>query len=82
MGIIANPFALIGFVCEAFNRIKSKEIGGDLKGEGVTQGGLIFLDADGEPVYAYEEQTGRDLPVMDIMAVVHQMRRDAATDAK
>ena len=77
VGVMLDPAALIGFLCEAWTRLRSKRIGGNLKGEGVTQGGIIFFDMKGRPAYAYEEITGADIPIKDIMAVVEKMRKDA-----
>ena len=78
VGMMFDPTTLFSFLCEAWNRLRSKKIGGNLKGEGITQGGIIFLNAKGRPVYAYEEKTGQDIPIKDIMAVVERMRTDAS----
>jgi len=50
-------------------RFEIKEIDGNLKGEGFLQGGLILFSAkdDYKPVYAYEEKTGDEIPVQEVL---------------
>lgn len=77
--IAFNPLALVDLVCNAYSRLTSKGVEGNFVGEGFTQGGVIFFDAAGKPKYAYEEQTGQDVPIGDIVTVVNAMRREAET---
>jgi AhpC/TSA antioxidant enzyme len=72
-----NPLALFDVLCNAMTRFREKGVDGNFTGEGVTQGGIIFFDSDGNPVYAYEEQTGSDVPIRDVVAVVNKMREDS-----
>jgi hypothetical protein len=74
--LIWNPLSLFSIICETFQRIRNKKIDGTMKGEGLVQGGIIFFGKDGKSKYVYEEDTGSDLPVADIMSVVYGMRRD------
>lgn len=71
-----NPFSLFSIACEAFQRLKDKNVEGNLKGEGLVQGGIIFFGPDGKPKYVYEEATGKDLPVAELVAVLDAMRRE------
>jgi len=64
---ILNPLSLLGIACDAFKRLREKSIGGNAKGEGIVQGGYIVFGADGYPRCMYEEQTGVDLPVVDLV---------------
>ena len=76
--IILNPISLITMACDAYMRITSKGIGGNVgKGEGLVQGGIIIFDKKGKPRFAYEEDTGHDLPVKDILAAINAVRRDS-----
>ena len=77
VGFSIDLTVVLSVICETYKRIRSKKIDGNLKGEGVVQGGVIFFNAKGNPVYAYEEQTGKDLPVKDIVAAANQMRKKA-----
>lgn len=72
-----NPLALIGILCDAYQRITSKSVTGTAKGEGIVQGGIIIFGADGKPACMYQEETGIDLRVADIasaLAAVRQMQ--------
>jgi len=57
-----------------YTRIQEKGIGGNTKGEGLLKGGIILFDSKGKPKYAYEEETGEDLPVADIVTSVEAMQ--------
>lgn len=79
VSILLNPVSLISMACSAYDRITSKKISGNVgKGEGLVQGGIIIFDAKGKPRYAYEEDTGHDLPVKDILAAINAVRREQA----
>lgn len=73
---VFNPMAFLDLICNAYTRLTSKQIEGNMKGEGFTQGGLIFFDPDGKPKYTYEEQTGRDIPIRDVASVINAMRKE------
>lgn len=74
MGAILNPISLFGILCDAFNRIRSKQISGNFKGEGIVQGGIIVFDKDGKPACVYEEETGVDLRVAELAAALETVR--------
>lgn len=59
------------------SRLAEKKLEGNLKGEGMVQGGIIIFGKDGKARFAYEEETGKDLPVNDILAAVRAV--DAET---
>ena len=83
IGILMNPVSLITMACGAYQRITTKGIGGNVgKGEGLVQGGIIVFDTNGKPKYAYEEDTGHDLPVKDILAAISAVRRDSESDGQ
>ncbi|KAG7337797.1 AhpC/TSA antioxidant enzyme [Nitzschia inconspicua] len=66
----------------AWQRIKSKNISWNTKGEGVTKGGLIIFDKKGNPRYAYQEDMGNDLPVTDILHALEQLRQEEQQETK
>lgn len=75
--MIFNPFTLFSLLCETFQRLREKKIEGNVKGEGLVQGGIIFFGRDGRVKYAYQEETGVDLRVRDIVAAMEAIRREA-----
>lgn len=58
-------------------RLSSKGISGNMKGEGLVQGGVIIFDASGTARFAYREETGSEIPVEDIIAVVRELRKES-----
>jgi AhpC/TSA antioxidant enzyme len=72
--LLFNPFSLLGIICDTWNRITSKQIEGNQRGEGLVQGGIIVFDARGKPFAAAEEETGVDLSVQDIIRTVQALR--------
>ena len=65
-----NPFRLYRGYKTMTSRLAEKKLEGNLKGEGMVQGGIIIFGKDGKARFAYEEETGKDLPVNDILAAV------------
>jgi hypothetical protein len=59
-----------------WQRIQSKGITWNTKGEGITKGGLIIFDKKGKPRYAYQETLGHDLPVADIVYALETIRKE------
>ena len=74
---VFNPLAIVDMICNAYSRLTSKGIEGNMLGEGVTQGGLMFFSTTGEPRFTYEEVTGKDLPIRDLVAVINMMRNES-----
>jgi AhpC/TSA antioxidant enzyme len=72
--LLFNPLSLIGIICDTWNRITSKQIEGNQRGEGLVQGGIIVFDSRGTPFAAAEEETGVDLSVQDIIRTVQALR--------
>jgi len=55
-------------------RLKEKDVEGNMKGEGLTQGGIVIFDKAGEPKFAYLEETGKDIVVADLVSAVRAVR--------
>jgi hypothetical protein len=59
-----------------WQRIKTKGITWNTKGEGVTKGGLVIFDKTGKPRFAYQEDMGEELPVQSIVYALEALRRE------
>jgi hypothetical protein len=52
-------------------RLKSKpDLQGNLKGEGIVQGGIIVFDPKGDARAVYQEVTGSEIPSEDILTAL------------
>jgi len=67
---VLNPFS------ETAKRIKKNQIRGNMSGEGFLQGGVIIYHKNGMAAYKYEEETGLELPVANIVRAMRSVRRD------
>lgn len=79
LSIPFNPFKMMGGMMSFFSsnsRVKEKKIEGNMVGEGMLKGGVIIFGKDGSPKYAYLEQIGSELPVEDILAAVHALKKE------
>lgn len=76
---ILNPLSIIGIVCSAYQRLTDKSIGGNMVGEGVTQGGYILFGRDGKAKAMYQEQTGVDLEISDLVAALATVREESCS---
>ena len=72
---IRNPFFAFHVVITAWHRLAKKQIGGNMKGEGIVQGGIIIFNKRGSPIAMYQEETGLDLPVVDLVNALETIRR-------
>ena len=73
---LLNPFKVYGSMKAIGKRLKAKNIEGNMKGEGLKTGGIIVFGNDGEPKYAYPENTGSPLDTDDIMAALKDVSGD------
>ena len=75
--LVLNPKAIAGIMCETYLRMTSTGTSaGNLKGEGFTLGGIIVFDNNAKAMYAYEEETGKEFPVKEFLAVANAIRRE------
>ncbi|KAL3822285.1 hypothetical protein ACHAXA_005918 [Cyclostephanos tholiformis] len=72
-----NPFKLYSGYNSMTSRLREKKLDGNLKGEGIVQGGIIIFDKDGRARYAYEEDVGKELVMEDIIAALKAVHDDA-----
>lgn len=71
-----NPFKLYKAYKEMTARLEKKGLEGNLVGEGLILGGIVVFDKDGRPRYAYREETGKDIPVDDLLAAVNAVKAE------
>jgi len=77
-----NPFKIFRGFREMLKRIKKKNISGNMKGEGLVQGGIIIFDANGKARYAYREETGFEVPIDDILSAIKAVRGESLVSAE
>lgn len=71
-----NPWRLYKGYKQMSRRLKEKDLEGNLKGEGIKQGGVIVFGKDGKQRFAYAEETGSEIPVDDILAAVKSVKEE------
>ena len=72
-----NPIKMFRGMRNISKRLSKKNISGNYKGEGIVQGGVIIFDATGKARFAYREETGSEVPVEDIIAVLKELRAES-----
>lgn len=72
-----NPLSLMREGFSMKKRLSEKKVGGNLKGEGLVQGGVIIFDRNGRARYAYEEETGKEMNMEDIIAALKDVHAGA-----
>ena len=73
-GMSWNPIKIYRGMKDVSNRLKEKNIGGNMKGDGYTTGGILILDADGKPKYMYKEETGIPIDEEIFLQAIQQVR--------
>ena len=68
-----NPIRWYRGFWDLTSRLQQKNIKGNLKGEGMLQGGILFFDKAGVLQFAYEEEIGDEFDVEEILAVLKLM---------
>jgi hypothetical protein len=71
-----NPIRLYRGYKEMSQRLKDKNLEGNMTGEGLVQGGIIVFGKDGKAKYAYEEETGSEVPVDDLLASLRAVQEE------
>ena len=77
-----NPLRLYKGFKEMNARLKEKNLEGNLTGEGLVQGGIIIFGKDGKAKYAYEEETGKEVPMDDIVAALKAVSGKGSTSGE
>lgn len=71
-----NPYRIYKSYRKLSERLQSKNITGNMKGEGLGQGGIIIFNKAGVAQYAYREETGSEIPIHDILLAIQAVRDD------
>lgn len=66
-----NPFKLYAGYKKIKNRVKEKNLEGNMVGDGLIKGGVILFDSHGKARYAYVEEIGTEL---DMTQVIESMK--------
>lgn len=73
--ISKNPFEVFAMIRSAMKRSKEQPgVKGNLKGEGLLQGGWIIFDKEGIPKAAFQENIKMRVPIDDILKEVKLLR--------
>mmetsp|Transcript_22496 Transcript_22496/g.32919 ORF Transcript_22496/g.32919 Transcript_22496/m.32919 type:complete len:131 (+) Transcript_22496:398-790(+) len=70
-----NPLRLYRGYKRMNERLNEKGLEGNLKGEGIVQGGIIIIGKDGRAKFAYREETGKEVPLDDILAAIRSVKQ-------
>lgn len=68
-----NPITMINNYFQMTDRIKKKQIKGNLIGEGTIQGGVIIVQPVKGVQYIYHEETGSEVPSESICAAINKI---------
>ena len=69
-----NPFKLYNGYKEMQSRMKEKNMTGNRVGEGLVKGGVVLFDGNGKARYAYEEETGTELDMKQIIEAMKTLQ--------
>lgn len=74
--LFTNPLAVWRDFKALGRRLKAKgNIEGNMVGEGATLGGILVVNASGELVYRYDEDTGQEIPRDEIEAALSKLEQ-------
>ena len=71
-----NPLKLYRGYKSMTKRLSNKKLEGNMTGEGMVQGGLIIFDKNGKACFAYEEETGKELVMDDIIVALKSLQSE------
>mmetsp|Transcript_125723 Transcript_125723/g.361446 ORF Transcript_125723/g.361446 Transcript_125723/m.361446 type:complete len:85 (+) Transcript_125723:505-759(+) len=74
-----NPYKWWKGFKEIGKRLKEKNIEGNMKGEGLTTGGLVIFGVDGKAKYMYKEDTGIPIDEELLLKAVRAVRESQMT---
>lgn len=76
-----NPFKLYSDFNSMGDRVKSKGVDGNMKGEGLLKGGLLIITPEEGIVFRHEEETGFCMPYEKIGEVLKEIVAKRAASA-
>eukprot|EP00747_Dinoflagellata_sp_TGD_P189768 gnl/TRDRNA2_/TRDRNA2_50509_c0_seq1.p2 gnl/TRDRNA2_/TRDRNA2_50509_c0~~gnl/TRDRNA2_/TRDRNA2_50509_c0_seq1.p2 ORF type:complete len:119 (-),score=27.82 gnl/TRDRNA2_/TRDRNA2_50509_c0_seq1:33-389(-) len=75
---LLNPFTTSREFTEIGERTKAKGVEGNMVGDGLTKGGVVVMDPKGNPLYKFEEQSGKGIPADSVAKIVDAARSISA----
>ena len=69
-----NPFTIYRSFKNIGDRIKSKKLEGNYRGEGLILGGILVLSPDAEVLFSYYEETGSEIPKDSLINAINQFK--------
>jgi len=72
--MLLNPLKVWREFKNLGERIKEKNIDGNMVGEGAVLGGVLVISPEGEVKYTYLEETGKQLPVEEIRSAMEALQ--------
>ena len=78
-GMSWNPYKWWKGLKQIGKRLQEKNIEGNMKGEGLTAGGLVIFGSDGEAKYMYKEETGVPIDEELFLHAVRAVRESQMT---
>mmetsp|Transcript_12209 Transcript_12209/g.25012 ORF Transcript_12209/g.25012 Transcript_12209/m.25012 type:complete len:85 (-) Transcript_12209:98-352(-) len=70
-----NPIKLVSIMSKMVKRQKGLGVSGNLKGEGLLQGGILVCDSRGGIEYIYYEKTFSTIPAKEIRQAMNSVLR-------
>lgn len=74
---LLNPFTL----AKIPEKLKSKSIEGNTIGDGITKGGVLVIDPEGEVLHKFFEKTGEGVPDKDLEKIVEAAKSIKASSS-
>ena len=69
-----NPFEFWRGLKSIGERIKEKNLDGNMRGEGLVLGGIFVIDPKKQSVEVFPESTGKEIPTADIAEAVKKVK--------
>jgi len=79
---LLNPLRAKRELDELGERLKSRGIEGNMRGDGLTKGGILVISPEDEILYTFPEDPGKGVPEAECAKIVAAVRSLSATKAE